>query len=298
MNRHLPPAGPHDNIVPMPTLRYRAAEQADIPALAAMNAALLEQYGLPAALGHAELEHRMTVYLSDGYQAVLFTWDEEPVGYCLYRLFPKYAHLRHFYVDRRVSKKVRLPDALALLRADELTDYASIRMDVPEGATDALGEWQSLGFRPRSVRLELHTARKRKPRKACGAVIYRKTLQGPLYLIVQHESGGHWSFPKGHMDDGETEMETARREIAEETGLQLGFREGFYERIYYLTPKDRRKEVVYFLSRARRPRVRVQPSEIRAFRWLPYPETRELLTYENTRLVLDKAHAFVAERGL
>ena len=282
----------------MPTLRYRAAGQADIPALATMNAALLKQYQLPVTASHAELEHRMTGYFLDGYQAVLFTWDDDPVGYCLYRLYPKYAHLRHFYVDASVSKKVRLPDAFALLRAGELSDYASIRMDVPEGAGDALGKWQSIGFRPRSIRLELHTARKRKPRKACGAVIYRKTLQGLLYLIVQHESGRHWGFPKGHMADGETEMETARREIAEETGLDLSFREGFYERIYYLTPKDRRKEVVFFLSRARRPRVRAQESEIKAFRWLSYWETRELLTYENTRLVLDRAHAFVMERGL
>ena len=281
----------------MPTLRYRVAGEGDIPALASMNAALLEQYRLPVTLGRAELEHRMTGYLSDGYQAVLFTWDDEPAGYCLYRLFPKYAHLRHFYIDRGVSRKLRVADALALLRAGELTDYASVRMDVPVGARDALQEWESVGFRPRSVRLELHTARKRKPRKACGAVVYRMTLQGPLYLIVNHESGGHWSFPKGHTADGETEMETARREIAEETGLDVGFRDGFYERIYYLTPRDRRKEVVYFLSRARRPRVRVQASEIRSFRWLPYAETRQLLTYENTRLVLDKAHAFVMERG-
>jgi hypothetical protein len=56
--------------------------------------------------------------------------------------------------------------------------------------------------------------------------------------------------------------------------------------------------VVFFLARVRRPRVRVQRSEIRAYRWLPYWETRELLTYENTKLVLDKAHEFIRDRGL
>jgi 8-oxo-dGTP pyrophosphatase MutT (NUDIX family) len=123
-------------------------------------------------------------------------------------------------------------------------------------------------------------------------------MRRPRYLVVQHESGGHWGFPKGHPDAGETEMETAKREIAEETGLHVDFRDGFFERLYYLTPKERRKEVVFFLSRVRRPRVRPEHGEIRGYRWLPYWETRELLTYENTKLVLDKAHEFLTERGL
>ncbi|MFW6288931.1 MAG: NUDIX domain-containing protein [Spirochaetota bacterium] len=282
----------------MPSLTYDHADESDLPQLAVFNAALLDEQRIVTDLEPVELENRLRGYLADGYLAVLFRWDGQPVGYCLYRLYPKYAYVRHLYVDESVSKKLGLADALSLLRNKEFADYASIRHDVPESAKERLRIWESMGFRPRSTRVELHTATKRKTRKSCGAVVYRRRLRRPEFLVIQHENGGHWGFPKGHVAVRESEMETARREIAEETGLHVHFREGFYERIYYLTPKERRKEVVYFLSRVRRPRVRTQDAEIRAYRWLSYWETRELLTYENTKLVLDRAHEFIAQRGL
>jgi len=281
----------------MPSLTYERADESDLPTLGSFNAALLDEQRIVVDLEPAELENRLSGYLADGYQAVLFKWDGRPVGYCLYRLYPKYAYVRHLYVDESVSKKLSIADAFSLLRNSEFSDYASIRHDVPDSAKERLHVWESMGFRPRSVRVELHTATKRKTRKSCGAVVYRRRFGKPEFLVVQHENGGHWGFPKGHVAVRESEMETARREVAEETGLHVHFREGFYERIYYLTPKERRKEVVYFLSRVRRPRVRTQASEIRAYRWLPYWETRELLTYENTKLVLDKAYEFIAQRG-
>ncbi|MFW5689683.1 MAG: NUDIX domain-containing protein [Spirochaetota bacterium] len=281
----------------MPTLTYTRADAAMIPTLAEMNLALLEQQAIEARPEPKELETRIRNFLADGYQAVLFRWDGQIVGYALYRLYPKYAYIRHFYLERGISKKLRIADAFSLLRNEELSDYASLRLDVPESAKESLQRWESIGFRPRSVRLELQTARKRGTRKSCGAVIYRKRFRRVLFLVVEHESGGHWGFPKGHVVARETEMETARREIAEETGLHVSFRDGFHERLYYLTPKERRKEVVFFLARVRRPRLHIQRSEIRAARWLPYWETRELLTYENSKLLLDKANAFIHERG-
>ena len=50
--------------------------------------------------------------------------------------------------------------------------------------------------------------------KACGCIIIEN---GKVLLIQQIE--GHWGFPKGHMEDFETESETAIREVKEETGL-------------------------------------------------------------------------------
>ncbi len=279
----------------MPGLDCHRAGQESTRTLAALYAALLEEQGLPTGIGAAELEHRMVGYLAGGYQAVLFTWDETTVGYCLYRLYPKYAHVRHFYVDRTAARKLRVADAFGLFRDRELSGYASVRMDIPEPARESIGVWEAIGFRPRSRRLELQTATKRRTRKSCGAVIYRRVIRRPFFLLVQHQNGGHWSFPKGHVAEEESEMDTARREIAEETGLRVSFRRGFYERIYYLTSKARRKEVVYFLSRVRRPRVRRQAGEIASARWLSYRRARERLTYENSRLVLDRAYAFITE---
>ena len=49
--------------------------------------------------------------------------------------------------------------------------------------------------------------------KSCGAIIYNKNKE---VLIVKHNAG-HWDFPKGHVEENETEIQTAIREVKEET---------------------------------------------------------------------------------
>ena len=55
--------------------------------------------------------------------------------------------------------------------------------------------------------------------KSCGGIIFYKTKQNTKILLVKNNNGRYWSFPKGHIEEGETEQETAIREIKEETGL-------------------------------------------------------------------------------
>jgi 8-oxo-dGTP pyrophosphatase MutT (NUDIX family) len=279
-------------------LTHAPAGEESLPLLAEFNRQLLKDQGLRREVTVAELENRLRELIAGDFQAVLFYWKNDPVGYCLYRLHPRYAHIRHIHLQPDIRRHVDLSEAFSLLRREELQDFAMIRIDVPEADRDSITLWESQGFRPRSLRLELHTATRPGRRKSCGAIIYRRRLGRPVFLVVRHRSGDHWGFAKGHVDSGETEVETALREVHEETGLRIRFRDGFYERIYYLTPKERRKEVVYFLGRAPRKRVRIQHAEISEHRWLPYWKTREILTYENTRLLLDKAVGYLQERGL
>jgi len=53
--------------------------------------------------------------------------------------------------------------------------------------------------------------------KSCGAVVYRENAQ-VKYLLL-HYGGAHWDFVKGEMEEDESEEETARRELEEETGI-------------------------------------------------------------------------------
>jgi ADP-ribose pyrophosphatase len=55
-------------------------------------------------------------------------------------------------------------------------------------------------------------------RSAGGVVYYDAGGDGPVYLLMSNRKG-YWEFPKGHVDQGETEEEAAIREVREETGL-------------------------------------------------------------------------------
>ena len=68
--------------------------------------------------------------------------------------------------------------------------------------------------------------------KSCGAVIWRGTPGEHQYLLARH-NGGHWSFPKGHVEGEETEIQTAQREILEETGLQAEIDTNFRQVVTY-----------------------------------------------------------------
>ena len=69
--------------------------------------------------------------------------------------------------------------------------------------------------------------------KSCGAIVYRKHHGNTEILLVRHIKSGYWSFPKGHVEEGETEEETARREIKEETGLDVLLDTGFRETVTF-----------------------------------------------------------------
>ena len=70
-----------------------------------------------------------------------------------------------------------------------------------------------------------------------------------MYLLARH-NGGHWSFPKGHVEKNETEKETALREIREETGLNvIKIIEGMGRDKVYLSPgmTDESVNLIYCL---------------------------------------------------
>ncbi len=128
--------------------------------------------------------------------------------------------------------------------------------------------------------------------KSCGAVVYRTEPQQNLFLI-EHMWAGHFSMPKGHVEEGETEAQTAMREIREETGLKVYLNESFREVITFSPYPDCLKDVVFFLALAEQGEAVPQPSEIRGLLWLPLEEALNTLTFESDREVLRKAADFL-----
>lgn len=102
--------------------------------------------------------------------------------------------------------------------------------------------------------------------KSCGVIPVRLRGGKREYLLLL-QTNDCWSFPKGHMEAGETEQQTALRELREETGLTAnGLSTQTASCEYALTPHTR-KQVVYFLGPVDG-NVTPQQTEVRRHRWI------------------------------
>ena len=127
--------------------------------------------------------------------------------------------------------------------------------------------------------------------KSCGAVVVRRDdSDGKLYiLMIRHKAGGHRSFPKGHMEAGETEYMTAIREVFEETAVQIRIDSKFRETVRYSPMPGVSKEVVYFLTHTTQKDIHARAGEIAQVEWVPIDEVEPSLMHENDKLVFRAA---------
>ena len=124
--------------------------------------------------------------------------------------------------------------------------------------------------------------------KSCGAVIFRKAGDWNV-LLIRHAKGRHISFPKGHVEAGETESQTAEREVREETGLEVRVDRRFRAENRYNIRPDTQKLVVIFAAVTDQARITPQPEEIAEAFWLPVDRALERLTYERDRKIMRDA---------
>ncbi len=126
--------------------------------------------------------------------------------------------------------------------------------------------------------------------KSCGAIVYRKHYGNIEILLIKHLNSEHWSFPKGHVEENETEIETALREVKEETGLEVMLDPSFRETVTYFPRKDTQKVVVYFMGKAKCAYDFIpQEDEIAEIKWVDIGRALQMLTYENDKTIVNKA---------
>ena len=137
-----------------------------------------------------------------------------------------------------------------------------------------------------------------------GAFIYKIEKGEILFLLVYSERNKEWGFPKGHVEPNETELETAKREIKEETGItDIQFDNNFRCIDTYKikgtlpTTKNRiiDKNVIYYLARTREDFKCSIDNEIGQGKWLNYNHTIKYLKYDNQKKLLKKAYTFLKE---
>lgn len=140
--------------------------------------------------------------------------------------------------------------------------------------------------------------RRRKPREetSAGGVVFRRGDDGPVFLLIR-DSYSNWGFPKGHLEAGEEADRAALREVSEETGLAvLRLRSPIETIDWHFRFRGRliHKVCHFYLIETPQRRTKPQRAEgITACRWVSYEQAAKLLSYENARVVLDRAHLLV-----
>ena len=132
--------------------------------------------------------------------------------------------------------------------------------------------------------------------KSCGAIVFRRFHGNIQILLIKHINSGHWSFPKGHIENNETETETAVREIKEETGIDVNIDPTFRESVSYFPKKDTQKVVVYFIAQAKNFQYKPQEDEISEIRWVDIGYAKQILTYENDKTIVNRALKAIKSR--
>ena len=125
-------------------------------------------------------------------------------------------------------------------------------------------------------------------------MVFRKNRQ-VKYLLLHYEAG-HWGFVKGEVEEDESEEDTVRRELEEETGItDAQFIRDFRGEISYFYRRAGQaiyKQVTYFLVQVESSVVRLSYEHV-GYAWLSYRQALEKLTFKNAKNVLKKAHEFL-----
>ncbi len=100
-----------------------------------------------------------------------------------------------------------------------------------------------------------------------------------------------WSFPKGHLEAGETAEQAAIREVFEETGVIADVRAPLGDIAFWFMLDGRRihKTVHHFLLIARGGELSDADREVDAVEWVALDQVHARLAYNDERLLLPKA---------
>ena len=121
--------------------------------------------------------------------------------------------------------------------------------------------------------------------RSCGTVVFRVNEGKVEFLLLYQNGAGTWSFPKGHMEPGETEVETARRETLEEIGINVRVYPQYRKEVHYPVSRKARKTVVLYLAEAKDEPKIVRPKEIVGYRWADITEAKALLHIDYNKIL-------------
>ena len=124
-----------------------------------------------------------------------------------------------------------------------------------------------------------------KKEKSCGCII----INDNKVLLVYEKRGNFWGFPKGHVEKGETEIETALREVKEEVGLDVKINENKRYVLNYQINNEIDKTTILYLAKPLNTIVSMQETEIESYKWCSFDEAINVLTFDSSKELLKNA---------
>lgn len=120
-----------------------------------------------------------------------------------------------------------------------------------------------------------------------GGIIYRQSSNSPksVEILMIRDSKNRWTIPKGHIEEGETPRETAKREIHEETGLREVRVLDWLGKINFRYRRDNILVLMtteIFLAEARGDTDDIKPQEwMTGIKWLTAPDALDKIEYDD-----------------
>ena len=120
---------------------------------------------------------------------------------------------------------------------------------------------------------------------SCGAILFCYDENVRKYVLVQ-EASGSYGFPKGHKENDETDIETAKREIFEETGIVPEFIPNMKRTIRYKLMNDSEKEVTFFVAKYKDQEFNSIDKTIFAIKKYDYKAAKSVLKFNELKNIL------------
>ncbi|MBR0112361.1 MAG: NUDIX domain-containing protein [Clostridia bacterium] len=134
--------------------------------------------------------------------------------------------------------------------------------------------------------------------RSCGAIVYRFIGGELVFLLIKNSRSSNWGFPKGHVERGETNKDTARREVLEETGIHITILPDFASKSEYTIQGKVEKAVTIFLAKTNDVNTKIQQEEIADYAWLNFNKAMDRLKFSNDRNMLKNANDFLKTQGI
>lgn len=120
--------------------------------------------------------------------------------------------------------------------------------------------------------------------KSCGCIIVKDNK----VLLVYEKNRNFWGFPKGHVEAGENEIETALREVNEEVGLDVEIDTNKRYVLNYIIRDEIDKTTVLYLAKPKSEKITLQEGEIENVKWCSFEEAIDTLTFDNWKEMFRK----------